>query len=430
MKQNFANDSRIVMTLDAGGTNFKFSAIRGNQVATTPFSVPTRGDCLDACLGALVDGFERVRNSLPQAPAAISFAFPGPADYDAGIIGDLRNLPCFRGGIALGPMLSAKFRVPVFISNDGDLFTYGEAIAGFLPHVNALLEKAGSPKRYRNLFGITLGTGLGGGIVRDGELFGGDNVCAGEIWLLRNKVHPEGNAEEGACIRAVRTSYAELTHQPVEETPDPQVIFAIGSGFADGYQDAARESFRRLGETVGDVVSLATCLLDSLTVIGGGLSGAWPLFIPALLDEMNSQYIHPSGNGFPRLTQKAYNLEDAGGLAMFLRGEVREIKVPGTSQTILYDPLPRVGVGISRLGTSEAVAIGAYAHALSKLDKVSGGTPRGHVRIFAPPVHILTVILHYEDGSRKPFTSVEFPVPAPGSRRGFDLERPAWKVYA
>jgi len=58
-----------------------------------------------------------------------------------------------RGGVALGPMLEERFGIPTFINNDGDLFVYGEAIAGFLPYVNGLLEKAGSPKRYKNLFG-------------------------------------------------------------------------------------------------------------------------------------------------------------------------------------------------------------------------------------------------------------------------------------
>ena len=87
-------------------------------------------------------------------------------------------------------MLEEKFGIPVFINNDGDLFVYGEAIAGFLPYVNGLLAKAGSPKRYKNLFGVALGTGFGGGIVRDGELFIGDNSMAGEVWLLRNKLAP------------------------------------------------------------------------------------------------------------------------------------------------------------------------------------------------------------------------------------------------
>ena len=73
------------------------------------------------------------RTSCPQPPVAISFAFPGPADYPAGIIGDMSNMPAFRGGVALGPILEDQFGIPVFINNDGDLFVYGEAIAGFLP---------------------------------------------------------------------------------------------------------------------------------------------------------------------------------------------------------------------------------------------------------------------------------------------------------
>ena len=160
------SDPRIVMTLDAGGTNFRFSAIRGGEPATETIAMPSDGDNLDQCLTNIVDGFARIRDLCPELPAAISFAFPGPADYPRGIIGDLGNLPGFRGGIALGPMLEDRFSVPAFINNDGDLFVYGEAISGFLPYINGQLEKAGSPKRYKNLFGVTLGTGFGGGIVK------------------------------------------------------------------------------------------------------------------------------------------------------------------------------------------------------------------------------------------------------------------------
>ncbi len=361
------DDSRIVMTLDAGGTNFKFSAIRGNQPVIRPFSVPSNADRLDACLSTLVDGFETVRKSLPDAPVAISFAFPGPADYPNGIIGDLGNLPCFRGGVALGPMLEEKFGVPVFINNDGDLFVYGEAISGLLPHVNNLLEKAGSPKRYKNLFGITLGTGLGGGIVHDGGLFTGDNSIAGEAWLLRHKHQPTTNAEESACIRAVRRVYAERTGIHFDEAPDPKELFEIGSGTLPGNQAAALEAFRLLGEVAGDAMANALTLLDGLAVIGGGVSGAWPLFLPALVRELNSDYTRPDGKTFRRLASAAFNLEDPTELEIFLKGEIRTIRVPGSKRTVEYDCLQRTGVGMSRLGTSEAVAIGAYVYALRNL---------------------------------------------------------------
>jgi glucokinase len=362
-------DQRIVMTLDAGGTNFRFAAVRAYKPVTDIISMPANGDNLDRCLANIVEGFTRIKQLCPKPPAAISFAFPGPADYPNGIIGDLGNLPGFRGGVALGPMLEKKFGIPSFINNDGDLFVYGEAIAGFLPYVNGLLKQAGSPKRYKNLFGVTLGTGFGGGIVRDGELFAGDNSMAGEVWLLRNKLAPQTNAEEGASIRAVRRAFAEKAGIPFEQAPEPKVIFDIGQGKHPGNKAAALEAFRRLGESVGDSMAHALTLVDGLAVIGGGISGSWPLFLPALVDELNSTYTAPNGNKFRRLVQVAFNLEDAAQRKKFLKGETREITVPGTKRKLKYDPMARIGVGVSRLGTSEAVAIGACAFALRKLNQ-------------------------------------------------------------
>jgi glucokinase len=366
---NPSNDKRIVMTLDAGGTNFHFSAIRGNTVIAGPVMMPSEGDNLDKCLDNIVEGFNQIRNRCPELPVAISFAFPGPADYPNGIIGDLGNLPGFRGGIALGPMLRDLFGIPVFINNDGDLFAYGEAIAGFLPYVNSLLEQAGSPKRYRNLLGVTIGTGFGGGIVLDGQLLSGDNSISGEVWLLRNRLHPKMNAEEGCSIRAVRRVYAENAGIEFDAAPEPKDICDIGLGKKPGNQGAAIEAFRQLGVVAGDAMANALTLVDGLAVIGGGIAAAWPLFMPALADELCGYYTDFCGDRFPRLASKAFDLQDTAQINAFLKGEVREIAVPGGDKKIAYDSLQRVGIGLTRLGTSEAVSIGAYAYALNRLDE-------------------------------------------------------------
>jgi glucokinase len=363
------SDRRIVMTLDAGGTNFRFSAICGNKPVTDTVAMSSNGDNLEKCLANIVEGFARIQEQCPVFPVAISFAFPGPADYPKGIIGDLGNLQGFRGGVALGPMLEEHFGIPTFINNDGDLFVYGEAIAGFLPYVNDLLEKAGSPKRYHNLFGITLGTGFGGGILLNGNLLEGDNSISGEVWLLRNKLDPGMNAEEGASIRAVRRTYSEKAGIPFEEAPEPKDIFEIGTGKQSGNKQAAIEAFRRLGEVTGDAMGNALTLVDGLGVIGGGISAAWPLFLPALTAELNGSYTGRDGRQFRRLASVAFNLEDPAQMEKFLKGEARTITVPGSGKKVAYDPLQRIGIGISRLGTTEAVAVGAYALALQKLDQ-------------------------------------------------------------
>ena len=71
------------------------------------------------------------------------------------------------------------------------------------------------------------------------------------------------------------------------------------------------------------------------------------------------------------MESNAFNLENNQEFDQFVKGDVREITVPGSQEKMLYDPMKRVGVGIARLGTSKAVAVGAYAFALHSLDNVS-----------------------------------------------------------
>ena len=155
-------DNRIVVTLDAGGTNLVFSAMRGCEFIVDPVTIPSRADSLELCLQAMVNGFKTIIDLLDEKPVAISFAFPGPADYANGIVGGyLPNFPSFRDGVALGAFLEEKFGLPVFINNDGDLFAFGEATTGALPEINRRVAEAGGHKEYRNILGYTFGTGLG-----------------------------------------------------------------------------------------------------------------------------------------------------------------------------------------------------------------------------------------------------------------------------
>jgi len=365
---DYNRDNRIVMTLDAGGTNFVFSAIQGNKEVVKPVSLPSNGHNLELCLQTVLKGFTMIRDALREAPVAISFAFPAPADFPNGIIGELGNLPAFTSaGVALGPMLEDHFRIPIFVNNDGDLFTYGEAIAGLLPYINQKLAEAGSPKRFRNLLGVTLGTGFGGGLVTDGKMYLGDNSAGMEIWLLRDKLHPRCNVEESASIRAVQRVYLEHAGLVTDEPPTPKDIYEIALGEREGNREAAVKAYQVLGETVGDALADAVTLTDSLVVIGGGLAGAHKLFLPGVVEEMNSPLQTMDGTRIDRMEIRAFNLEDPAELDQFLKGKATKVKVPGSGRLVDYDPMKRTGVGVSLLGTSKATAIGAYVFALSQL---------------------------------------------------------------
>jgi glucokinase len=364
----YSDDTRTVLTLDAGGTNFVFSAIRGNHAVVDPITLPARGDDLDACLTGIVEGFHGVSEAIPGPAAAISFAFPGPADYPAGVIGDLYNLPAFRGGVALGPMLAERFGIPVFLNNDGDLFAYGEAMAGLLPKTNDTLARAESPKRFKNLIGVTLGTGFGCGIVANGKLHLGDNSAGAEIWLMRSPAYPECLAEEDVSIRAVQREYARAAGTQSTNDLSAEDIYDIARGIKLGNREAAKEAFVSLAKTLAESLASTCTLIDGLIVIGGGLAGASSIVLPTVVDELNGTIQKLDGTEVPRIVPKAFNLEDPDHVHEFVKGQAKEITIPGTNKSLVYDPLARTGVGRTVLGTSRAVSLGAYAFALDALD--------------------------------------------------------------
>ena len=346
-----------------------FNAVQAEKEILDPIILSAKAGSLEEVLQTIIDGFRQVERKLVHKPVAISFAFPGPADYENGIIGDLQNLPFFRGGVALGPMLQETFGIPVYINNDGDLFAYGEAIAGLLPEINKKLEDAGNPKRYRNLFGVTFGTGFGGGIVtRNGLLFG-DNSSGGEINRVRNRTFKSWDAEESVSIRGIKREFANNTGLNMASCPEPKDIFEIGMGRVKGDQKAAIHAFHAFARDAADAIANAVTLLDGLVVIGGGLAGAYPIFLPKLVEEMNYPFDTMSGKPLERMEVVAYNLEDESELGTFLKSSSIEIPVPFTNRTVYFDPNKKIGAGISRLGTSKAVSIGAYAYALAKLDE-------------------------------------------------------------
>ncbi len=364
--------NNVIYTLDAGGTGFKFSAMKDAIELFEPFTIPSASPDLVGVLQKILTGFQQVEGKCGLPPTAISFCFPGPADYPNGIIGDLENLPTFRGGVALKQMLENVFHVPVFINNDGDLFAYGEALGGMLPEVNQLLAQQGNPKRYKNLLGVTLGTGFGGGIVIDKTLLNGDNSAGGEINRFRNILYPTTSAEDSVSIRGVRRVYARDAGIPFEEAPQPFDIYQIAMDMKPGNKDAALKAWDEFSTVLADVLANAVSLTDSLIVIGGGLSGAWPVFMPMLIEKMNAPFTDLSGHQVSRMETYAYNLMDDEDRIRFTGKMGLMVKVPFSDQQVWYDPTKRVGVGVTKLGTSSAVSVGAYAYAMHQLEMMKG----------------------------------------------------------
>ena len=365
----YQTDQRIVATLDAGGTNFVFGAIQGGEYIMGPHSLPAMADDLDACLGQLFKGFDMLFCDKHRKPIAISFAFPGPADYPRGIIGGfLPNFPSFREGVALGPLLEHRYGVPVFINNDGDLFAYGESLCGFLPEINNRLAELGAVKRFYNLIGYTVGTGLGIGIVVNGHLNRGDNSCV-ETFCLPHPDMPNIIIEEGASTRAVCRVYSEITGENVSQT-DARNIAEIAEGNIPGNPEAARKAFATMGKTLGEAIATSATLIDGLIVIGGGVMKAKKWIMPALMQALHKTLRTMKGENVNRMQMKVYDLDNPENFEEFAHGEVKRIKVYGQECYVDYDVQKRIGIGISRMGANKAVSVGAYVFALNQLDGI------------------------------------------------------------
>ncbi len=352
----------VIATLDAGGTNLVFSLVENGKIFPETVNLPTASESLNEFLKKIFHGFETLQNGSGRNFTAISFSFPGPADYEAGIIGDLQNLPFFRGGVPLKKILENEFKVPVFINNDGDLFTLGEAVYGLLPEINLQAQKV-----YKNLLGVTLGTGFGGGIVAGGELFRGDNSAAAEINRMSSYQNREQSTEEVLSIRGIRYLFAQEANIDFEQTPSPYDIFLIGTGKTEGNKEAAKNAWKKFGEELGNTLANAVTLTDSCVVIGGGLSGAYSLFLQTAVNKMNGLFKRNDGGNVQRMEIFAYNYENDDCRNDFLKDETKEIEVPFSNEKIMFRENKKIAVGISKLGTSNAVALGSYSFAKKML---------------------------------------------------------------
>jgi glucokinase len=101
-------------------------------------------------------------------------------------------------------------------------------------------------------------------------------------------------------------------------------------------------------------------------VLGGGLSGAANLFRAALLAELNGK-LDASSGPVNRLPCRVLDLDDPAGLSALVAQHCERLAIPGTDQTVVYAPQKLTGIGVTRLGTTAAIALGAYAYALGEI---------------------------------------------------------------
>ncbi|MBU0460696.1 MAG: ROK family protein [Nanoarchaeota archaeon] len=242
-----------VIGVDVGGTKIKTGIVSNNKIIRM-ITVKT-GTTKEIVINNILSSIATLFN--PDIKA-IGIGCPGPADYQKGIIGDTPNLQPLKG-INLKQIVSDKFKRKVVISNDASCFVLGESIR---------LKK-------KNVIGLTLGTGVGGGIVIDGKLYTGN-----------------GNAGEfGHCTIKYDGVKGKWGQGEIE-------AYLSGSAVKKRYRQEplklAKKEWQDYGKLLGiSIVNLGHTFDPDVIVLGGGIANDFNLFKTSMQQEIKKRAMGP-----------------------------------------------------------------------------------------------------------------------------------------
>lgn len=264
-----------VIGIDFGGTSVKLAVVEGSELLTDVFRIPTQNyDGPDALIEAIIGQVNEIRETFPKV-AAIGIGVPGAVDFSTGVTYNLTNV---RGwsSVPLRDRIRELSGLPTVLDNDANCMAFAE-------------WKFGAGQGFRNVICVTLGTGVGGGLILSGEVFRGSTYAAGEIGQMsidyRGVEGPYGNS--GALERYIgNRQIAEMAAEmyrgkglPVPEDHSPEALAAL----AREGDETAREAWDRVAEY------LAACLMNTIyllnpdaVVIGGGVAHAGELLFDPL----------------------------------------------------------------------------------------------------------------------------------------------------
>ncbi len=264
--------------IDLGGTNLKLALLDAENKIAARSTLPTRGaEGHDAVIARMVEGVAALRaEAAGLEVGAIGVGVPGMVDMAAGVTGDLPNLPGRWTDVAVGPAIAAATGLPVGLLNDAKAFTLAE-------------HRLGAARGASTALCVTVGTGIGGGVVAHGRVLFGLGGAAGEIGHLI--LQPEGPrctfgnlgcvetlasgpAIVGEAVRRIaqgwETSLVSLSGGDLHAVTAEMVSEAAAAGDA-----VAQEVLDRAGDWLGSAVAGAIALLaPEVVVLGGGVAPA------------------------------------------------------------------------------------------------------------------------------------------------------------
>jgi glucokinase len=268
-----------VIGIDIGGTAIKMGLVSLRGIILTkkylPFG-PVKP--FPELVNAIGSSLEDLMASSAGTVGAIGIATPGFADPATGILIDgTQNVPVLKGR-SLPKEISERFRVPAFIDNDGTCAALGEL-------------RFGAGRNFRNFVVVTLGTGIGGGVVVNREVVTGAKGTPPEIGAICldpsgpvNYSGVPGTFEQLACASGIEGLYRRLSRRK-DVRVTPQDIFRLS---AEG-EAAAGATLDQVGRYLAQAFGIMINLLNlEGCIIGGGISAAGQPLLEAVRKHLPS----------------------------------------------------------------------------------------------------------------------------------------------
>ncbi|MDZ7372243.1 MAG: ROK family protein, partial [candidate division KSB1 bacterium] len=220
--------------------------------------------------------------------AAIGVGSPGAIDFENGrLIGSTPNIPHWENA-DIRKQLEAEFSIPVWADNDANIMAFAEA-------------RHGAAEGGKNVICATLGTGIGGGILIDGELYRGKNYTAGEIGhmaIVHNGLPcncgGKGCFEQYASAPAMVRHYAEILEANGKKLPKDASTVTIFANAAAGEKEAQQAIDVTVDYLGTGFASLANIFNPEIIVIGGGVAEAGDEFIAKIRENVFSKAMKPT----------------------------------------------------------------------------------------------------------------------------------------
>jgi glucokinase len=281
-----------VIGIDLGGTNVRLALVNTRGELITRWERATASmpdaDSLINTLAADLTGCSQEARSRGYEVKAVGMGVPGRVLVQEGRIAFSPNVPALND-CPLVPRLQALVPWPIFLQNDANLFTLGE-------------HWLGAGAGCEQLLGITLGTGVGGGLILNGQLWPGTEGTTGEIGHIT--VEPEGercHCGNRGCLETLASAFwtvdwvkKQLAQGAVSWLrelweADPDAIQGETLVVAALQRDPlALKAFDRVGRSLGLAIASVVHLLGlSRIVIGGRFARAWEVFQPPLAEELH-----------------------------------------------------------------------------------------------------------------------------------------------